>query len=190
MADNLLDILNYIIRKQIPVVINAGTVKDVDKNECSATIVPDDGSPELTVRLRSVLDDNATGVLLFPKKDSAVIYAAIENNPDNCLVIQYSEIDEFLITGQGDFKVEVDDQGTTKINGGNLGGLVKITPLKTNLEAIKSFATALQTAIVAGFNGVGSGPSASGAAGAAAFNLSMAGQAINYQEMENDKIKQ
>jgi len=76
------------------------------------------------------------------------------------------------------------------MNGGNLGGLVKLQELEQNLNSIKTYLSALNGAISAAFTAVGAGPSANGASGAASFNTAMSAQQINYASMENTKIKQ
>lgn len=188
--NEFLKILYEQIDKRLPLLLNTGKVKSVDKDKCTIVITPDDKGDDLPdVRLRAVIDDNQTGVLLFPKVDSAVVYASIENQEANCMVLMFSEIEEFLITGQGGFKVETDNSGNTKINNGNFGGLVKIEPLNNNLNAVKTYFTTLQAAVVAGFNAIGAGMSANGANGVTAFNTAMSGQNLTYEDMENTKIK-
>ena len=74
-------------------------------------------------------------------------------------------------------------------NGGNNNGLAKVGVIKDNLDAIKNYLTAMNTAISTGLSGVGAGMSAAGSAGAGAYQTAMTGQNIVFQDMENTKVK-
>ena len=74
-------------------------------------------------------------------------------------------------------------------NDGNNKGLAKVEVIKDNLDALKNYLTAMNSAISTGFSGVGAGPSAAGSAGAGAYQGAMAGQSIVFQDMENSKVK-
>lgn len=85
-------------------------------------------------------------------------------------------------------KVKMDADEIT-FNGGQNKGLAIVDEVKKNLDAIKNYVTAMNTAVVTGLNGVGTGPTASGSAGAGAYQAAMAGQAIVIGNMENTKVK-
>ncbi|MDE5575476.1 MAG: hypothetical protein K2I87_07175 [Bacteroidales bacterium] len=74
-------------------------------------------------------------------------------------------------------------------NDGNNKGLAKVEVIKDNLDALKNYLTAMNSAISTGFSGVGAGPSAAGSAGAGAYQGAMEGQSIVFQDMENSKVK-
>lgn len=81
------------------------------------------------------------------------------------------------------------DADEVAFNGGKNKGLPLVDEIKKNLDAIKNYVTAMNTAVVTGLNGVGIGPTASGSAGAGAYQGAMAGQAIVLGDMENKKVK-
>ncbi|MCH5243413.1 MAG: hypothetical protein J1F29_00745 [Lentimicrobiaceae bacterium] len=83
-------------------------------------------------------------------------------------------------------KVKADE---IELNGGNNNGLAKVDVVKYNLDEIEKYLTAMNTAISMGFNGVGSGLTAAGPAGAGAYNGAMEGQNIVFKDMENKKVK-
>ena len=75
-----------------------------------------------------------------------------------------------------------------ELNGGENGGLVNIESLQRNLDALKDFVEAMQKAIGTGFTSVGASTAANGALGKQAFEAQMAGQKINFEDMEDTKI--
>lgn len=87
-----------------------------------------------------------------------------------------------------DNKVKVDADEIV-FNGGNNKGVPNVDDIKSNLDAIKNYLTAMNTAVSTGLNGVGLGPAASGTAGAGAYQGAMAGQSIVFGSMEDTKVK-
>lgn len=169
-----------------------GQVESVDGETCTVTV----GDLKLTdVRLRSVVNGEDSKLLITPKKDSYVTLIDLSGELRELEVIGYSEIETIDIETDGDINIKckgdtnLDCDGTVTFNGGDHDGLVKLQELKDNLNSIKNYLSALKSAINTGLNGVGASTAASGAAGAAAFEGAMAGQTINFKNMENDKVK-
>ena len=97
------------IMRRVPVQLRVGQVKSFDKAKglCDISI---EGSPDLLdVRTRSVADEQETGILVSPKKDSFVLVAIIDNKPESACIIGYSEIDEYyLVIEQSKFRMNKD----------------------------------------------------------------------------------
>lgn len=87
-----------------------------------------------------------------------------------------------------DNKVKVDADEIV-LNGGNNKGVANVDDIKSNLDAIKNYLTAMNAAVATGLTGVGLGPAASGQAGSAAYQGAMAGQSIVFGSMEDIKVK-
>lgn len=85
-------------------------------------------------------------------------------------------------------KVKVDADEIV-LNGGNNKGVANVDDIKSNLDAIKNYLTAMNAAVATGLTGVGLGPAASGQAGSAAYQGAMAGQSIVFGSMEDIKVK-
>lgn len=169
-----------------------GKVESVDGETCTVTV----GDLKLTdVRLRSVVNGEESKLLITPKTDSYVTLIDLSGELRELEVIGYSEIEAIDIETGGDINIKckgdtnLDCDGTVTFNGGDHDGLVKLQELKDNLNSIKNYLSALKSAISTGLNGVGASTAASGAAGALAFEGAMAGQMINFKNMENDKVK-
>lgn len=169
-----------------------GRVESVDGETCTLSV----GDLKLTdVRLRSVVNGESSKLLITPAKDSYVTVIDLSGELRETEVIGYSQIEAIDIETSSDININckgdtnIDCDGTVTFNGGDHDGLVKLQELKDNLNSIKNYLSALKSAISTGLNGVGASTAASGAAGAGAFEGAMAGQTINFKNMENDKVK-
>lgn len=167
-------------------------VESVDSETCTVSV----GDLKLTdVRLRSVVNGEESKLLITPKTGSFVTVIDLSGELRELEVIGYSEIEAIDIETGGDINIKckgdtnLDCDGTVTLNGGDNKGLVKLQELNDNLNSIKNYISALKSAINTGLNGVGASTAASGAAGATAFEGAMAGQTINFKNMENDKVK-
>jgi hypothetical protein len=182
------------IRKSIQAIAGAGSqqvtifpaqVTQVESSTCSVKI------DELTitnVRLRAVINNNAEQILVTPKVGSYVLVADLSGgNYRDLAVIAHSEVDAVNITA-GTTKVDINAGGVT-FNGGELGGLVKLQELKDNLDSLKQYVEAINTALPTAFNAIGASTAANGATGATSYQGAMAGQAIQIKDMEDAKIK-
>lgn len=184
--DNYTEIRNKIrsMTGQKTPLLLTGKVESVDGYTCTVSV----GDLKLTdVRLRSVVNDEESKLLITPKTGSYVTLIDLSGELRELEVIGYSEIEAIDIKTSGDININCD--GTVTFNGGDHDGLVKLQELKDNLDSIKNYLSALKSAINTGLNGVGASTAASGAAGALAFKGAMAGQMINFKNMENDKVK-
>lgn len=167
-------------------------VESVDSETCTVSV----GDLKLTdVRLRSVVNGEESKFLITPKTGSFVTVIDLSGELRELEVIGYSEIEAIDIETGGNINIKckgdtnLDCDGTVTFNGGDHDGLVKLQELNDNLNSIKNYLSALKSAINTGLNGVGTSTAASGAAGALAFEGAMAGQMINFKNMENDKVK-
>lgn len=155
-------------------IVFTAKVKSVDGETCNVEL---EGITLTDVRLRAVVNGENSKILVTPKTDSYVLVVDLAGNLSQLAVVGYSEVE----------KIEVD---TDKIifNGGNNNGLVKIEELKRNLDTLKNYIMALQSAVSNGLASVGAGTEANGATGEEEFNLAMTGRSINFEDMENAKI--
>lgn len=155
-------------------IVFTAKVKSVDGETCNVEL---EGITLTDVRLRAVVNGENSKILVTPKTDSYVLVVDLAGDLSQLAVVGYSEVE----------KIEVD---TDKIifNGGSNHGLVKIEELKRNLDTLKNYIMALQSAVSNGLASVGEGTTANGATGEEAFNFAMTGRSINFEDMENAKI--
>lgn len=121
-----------------PDVSNIAQVKSVNEEECTCTLVDDDGQEFFEVRLRPVTGKNKS-LLQIPKEGSFVLAVRIESS-EEWMVVACDEVEKVqLIVGKSELIVTEDD---ILMNGGKLGGLIKISELTAKLnEFINVFNT-------------------------------------------------
>lgn len=150
------------------------TVKSVEGATCTVVRVLDNLEiPD--VRLNCHSTENS-GIVVTPKVDSYVLVTSIDGHSH--FVSQCSEVE----------KITIDCNGDIVINGGDNKGIVKIQELKDNLDSLKSYIEAMNSAISTGFSSVGESSAASGTAGKSAYTLAMTGRSINFKDMEDPKV--
>lgn len=137
--------------------ILAGTVSEVNEQERTCSLKVDDVTYE-DVRLYGLVKAELKGFCFIPKKDSYVLACRIEGS-NSLFVTMFTEVDKILLT-MGD-KVNVAIDATTLsyqnnevklsvtgskvelsatdivINGGGLGGLVKVKELTAKINALE-----------------------------------------------------
>jgi hypothetical protein len=124
------------------------------------------------VRTGAVIDGEANNLRIKPTVGSMVLVADLSGGGMSDLaVIGFSKID------------------TITINGGELGGLVKIQKLEDNLNSLKTMIESIHAALPSAFTAIGAAAAAAGAAGATAYTQAMAGKSISIVDMEDEKIK-
>ena len=107
------------------------TVKSVDKTE-NTCIIDDDGSEIPSVRLRAITGEN-NGIVGYPKQGAYVLCVKVEDS-DEWSVIKASEYESIEMTIE-----------SLLINGGDLGGLVKIEQMISWMQKVYNDLQALKT---------------------------------------------
>jgi hypothetical protein len=165
------------------------TVDSVNENNDTIDCTPTaEGEAELLdVSLRANIDETHTGFINYPKVGSIVVVGLIEPTASSAVVLMCSEIEKTAIKING--ITQKWDSDLIEMNGGQLGGLVKVQPLTEGLNKNNQILGALLTII----NGApipepGNGaPSALQIALKAVFAASQVG---DFSQIENPKIKQ
>jgi|GEM_PF-2079773 len=98
------ELLSQFVLSQIPTQIVGGVVKTVDKARALCDVQPaDEGAPLLLdVQLRAVDDGSATGFVLWPVEGSPVLVGLIDNDPNNCVVVAVSKVEQFTLATEAD----------------------------------------------------------------------------------------
>lgn len=162
-------------------------VKAVDQEARTVDVEPlDEGAPLLGVNLQAN-QGNQVGLLQVPRVGSYVVVATLSGYEAGVVVLM--EDVERVEAVVGDYSLELSDEGIT-LNGGRLGGLVKIQELQQNLNTLKTYCEGLSNAVKTGLTAVGVGTAANGGTGASTFQTAMSGQAIVFKDMENQYAKQ
>ncbi len=173
------------MRRAMPEYLITGTVDEVtEKYTC--TVTPDDGQAKLYgCRLRASIDESELGIIPIPVKGSGVTVGMVRGNDAQPVVLQCSDVERVIIACSGGAKVEVNADGTIVLNGGSLGGLVKINTLVTNLNRN----VAMLSAIKSTFSGWTPISMDGGAALKTAMNLALSGKNPgDFSGIENTNV--
>lgn len=154
----------------IPTQVFHAKVVDIDLNNYSCTVTPFEGADLQEVRLKASIEVEYEGFVEIPTVGSSVLVGLIGNDADTAYIVKCSKVSKIII------------------NGGELGGLVKIEELRDSLDSIKDYIADLKSAISTGLDSVGVGSAASGTLGKTAFETAMIGKTITIENMENDKV--
>lgn len=106
-----------------------GTVKAVDGNTCTVLL---DDIELIGVRLRASIVENSNQMLITPKIGSVVVLGSLSGDLNDLVILRCDEIESIII------------------NGGTLGGLIKINELKTQLDKMTARIDGILSAINSG----------------------------------------
>lgn len=184
--DNLQRLIEAIARKgQAPLLVTVGKVSNIDEDKRICDITIDDDLTLNNCRLNAIIDSYSNKLLIVPKDNSMVAFIAIGGKLTEPLVIAYSEIEKILLTiGESDILIE---DGKMEMNGGNLGGLIKLQQLESNLNKLKKYVEDLAT-----MASTAMAPMAAldGGASVTTFNTNWGATnaAFSFEDMEDTKI--
>ncbi|MBX7204143.1 MAG: hypothetical protein K1X81_01850 [Bacteroidia bacterium] len=159
-------------KRQVKVTTAWVTVKAVDWDEKTMT----------ATGLMDDLDYNDVllgigSVYTKPKQGTKALIGLIENQDAATFLIECEEVEEMLINSL-----------QITFNDGNNKGLVKVDPLKTELQKLNTNNTILKNAAAAAITTLSG--LLDGGATATTFNTAVAGmQTQNLTQLENDKVK-
>lgn len=137
------EIIQAIAKEVIPVQVVLCKVKSVDKDKCIIDAEPVGGTADmLEVRLKAIITDSNTGIILFPKKDTMVLVGLIGNNINQAFVVMMNEVEEAKLTLEGNEVLLDKDNAKIKwkqieFNGGNNKGLVIVGNTVTEFNTIQ-----------------------------------------------------
>lgn len=175
---SMTEAIRRMVASQIKPDVLLGIVTEFDASNWLATIKLNGGAEVDEVRVKAVINSEESGIFIEPKIGSYVLVGLIEGKVESLFIIAFSEIEKVRIKTTA-----------IELNGDQYKGLVKLDELKANLDALKQYVLAMNTAIATALTSVGVGTAANGPAGTTAFNSAMSGQVINFQNMENTTVK-
>lgn len=89
-----------------PVQVSVAKVDSVNKSDSTCDLVIEGRPDRPETRLRAVIDNSLTGVIVLPKKGSYVLAGIVENRPESSFVCGYSEVDEVYVNiPQSEFRI-------------------------------------------------------------------------------------
>ncbi len=174
---NIREIIHKVIDERQPVQVLAGKVLSVNEQAMTVDLSVPGRADRLDVRLRSVIDGQETGILIYPKIGSYVLVGLIDNRPESSFVVAYSEVEKIRVLGLD----------LMELNGDNLGGLVISQEVADDLNEIKQDINQLKQ-IISAWTPV---PSDGGAAFKTAATTWAASMLVDTlkTDLENQKVK-
>ena len=142
-------LLIQMMKDNSPVQVKIGTVKSVDKNKLTADVkMLDDEIVLYDVRLQATIDDNADGIYSIPTVGSYVLISLISNDKLMNYISLFTEIDEFIVKVNN---IEIVlSKDLIQMNGGKLGGLIKIEEIKIQLDRLTKRVDGIANSLKAG----------------------------------------
>lgn len=141
--DNLKRLIDGILKRgQTPLMVCVGTVSNIDEDKRICDVAIDDELKLSNCRLNAIIDSYDNRLLVVPKDQSKVAFVTIGGKYTELLILAYSEIEKVLLT-IGDSDIVIQD-GSIQMNGGDLGGLIKIEDLTDKLNGLVSEVNALK----------------------------------------------
>lgn len=183
---NLLLLLESVFKKQQgPLLVTVGKVSNIDESKRICDISIDEDITLSNCRLNAIIDSYENHLLIVPKDNSMVAFITVGGKLTEPLIIAYSEIEKVLLTiGESDILIE---DGKIEMNGGNLGGLIKLQQLESNLDKLKKYVEDLATMASSAM-----APMAAldGGASVTTFNTNWGAMkaAFSFDDMEDTKI--
>lgn len=182
------------------------TVTAVDRQARTIDCIPiDESAPLLGVNLQANQETNL-GIVAFPREGSYVIVSlmaetgagiVIATDDIETLEVSIGQDKSRLLIDEDQLHLQMGQQATLllnkdgiALNGGKLGGMVKLQELQDNLNQLKRYIEAMNQAIGPALSAIGAGTAANGANGAKSYNQAMAAQNIELKDMENKNITQ
>lgn len=178
--------------------IYEGVVTAHNKAENSVTVEIDEGVELEDIRLRAASDDKNTGVIVWPKIGSYVVFAQVRGEADYVL-LKTTAVEEIIIEVESaltaniptitikgkNIKVDADE---IILNEGRNAGLVKVKDLTKKLNALEKDLNNIKSAFTAWVpaGSLGDAPALKAATASwAASNINPTAQA----DIENNKVQ-
>lgn len=190
----LVDVMRRALNPEKPLPVISCKVKEITGDSCTVLW----GDLELTdVRLKATINGAQDKMMITPKQDSYVLVGSLTGDLKDLCVLKVDEPDAIELK-QNDFEVTIDvannkvglNAGEISFNNGLNDGLVLLHKLENNLNKIKEFVMAMNTILPNAMGEIVTTTSGTGATAQATYQAAMAAQQINFEDMENMKIKQ
>lgn len=131
-----------------------GVVKSVDKGDNTCVVMPIRGGADyLDVKLDSTINSQESKLIVYPAVESAVFITIVEDNTADTYVSKFGAVASILIELENNFKLDLNTNGNLTIdanqitiNGGQLGGLVKVNELVNQLTKVNTILQNIKTA--------------------------------------------
>jgi len=184
MSEIFQRLIDLSLKRHLPMQVFIGQVESIDIEKQTCTVVREDAPKLFGVRLNATIAEYTDRLVLKPKLKSSVLLAIIENDVNEAFLLACSEIEEISLNIE-DQSLLINKEGFV-FNEGNLGGLIKIEELKTQLEKL----TARVDAIFDGFSKLIFDPPQKGSVSVTNGLIAITSPATeDFSAIEDEKVK-
>lgn len=134
MDENFERLITILLKKNLPAMVCVGTVNELSEDKQTCTVEREDAPTLYQVRLNAIIGKLENNVTIIPTVGSKVLCSLIDNDVNEAFVLSSEKPEEVNVTF-GDTSLVINKDGVT-INTGELGGLIKIEELKSQLEKL------------------------------------------------------
>lgn len=178
MSD-LVEAIRAAVKNMIRPDLVIGKITKFNSDEWTVDVELNEGSKVDQVTIRSVLNNGDTGIFIEPKVGSFVLCALNDGKIENLSVVLFSEIENMKLLPKEELILRGDAHG----------GVPIVDKIQENLDKLSQAITTIKNALPGAFSAIGAGSAANGAAGASAFQSATSSINIQFQDMENKKVK-
>jgi len=175
----LTDVIRRMVNSQIKPDVMLGQVKSFDSNQWTITVELNQGATVEDVTIRSVVNNEDTGIFIEPKVGSYVLCALTDGKLENLKVLLFSEIENLKLMP----KTEI------QLHGDQFEGLVKAPELKTQLDKMTQRIDKLYQAINAGTPATGAPDSGAALASSMKAVIAIPPPTEDFSNIKNDNVK-
>lgn len=121
-------------------------VKSVDETTHTCVVEPIGGGvPYYDVRINASATNEVNGLVCIPDIDSEVIISPLNNDAHAWAITKFSKVKKWRLNTVSNGVIELDINGNIILNGGSLGGVPKVNPLLSKINALETSMNQLKT---------------------------------------------
>ncbi len=184
MEENFQRLIELLLKKSLPAMVCIGTVKDVAEDKQTCTVDREDAPTLYKVRLNAVIGELDNNVTIVPAPKSKVLCSLIDNDVNEAYILSCEKPEEINVK-LSETTLIINQEGVV-INGGELGGMIKIEELVSQLEKL----TARVDTIFDGFSKLVPDPPQAGSASVTSgLKAIVSPPTEDFSNIEDSKVK-
>ncbi len=184
MEENFQRLIELLLKKSLPAMVCIGTVKDVAEDKQTCTVDREDSPTLYKVRLNAIIAELENNVTIVPAPKSKVLCSLIDNDVNEAYVLSCEKPEEINVK-LSETTLIINQEGVV-INGGDLGGMIKIEELTKNLEKL----TKRVDTIYNGFKSLAPDPPMAGSAALTTGLKAIVSPPVeDFSKIEDSKVK-
>jgi len=184
MEEKFQRLIELLLKRSLPAMVCIGTVTEEAEDKQSCTVERENAPTLYKVRLNAIIGELENNVTVVPALKSKVLCSLIDNDVNEAFVLSCEKPEEINVK-LSETTLVINQEGVV-INGGDLGGMIKIEELTKNLDKL----TKRVDTIYNGFKGLTPDPPLAGSAAVtAALKAIVSPPTEDFSKLEDSKVK-